>query len=133
MSAWRLDYTAALERWDTEGIVGALADDVVIRVAVHDAPMQGKDTARFLFGVLSQELGPLRPSGEIIEGRRAVVLFETAIGDRGAQGLNVLELDGAGSIRDLTVFFRPLESLAAIAEAVGRRMEAQFGPLPLDA
>ena len=130
MSAWRLDYTAALERWDTESIVGALADDVVLRVAVHDAPMRGNDTPRFLFSVLAEELGPLHPSAEIIEAPRAVVLFETTIGDQAAQGLNVIDLDDAGRIRELTVFFRPLASLAAIAEAVGKRMEAQFGPPP---
>ena len=130
MSGPRLDYTAALERWDAERIVATLADDVVIRVAVHDAPMRGKDIARFLFGVLAEELGPLRPSGEIVEGTRAVVLFDTTIGERRAQGLNVIELDDSGRIRELTVFFRPLESLAAIAEAVGRRMQAEFGPRP---
>ncbi len=130
MRSWRLDYTTALAAWDTERIVGALADDVVIRVAVHDAPMRGNETARFLFSVLAEELGPLRPSAEIIEGSRAVVLFETTIGGQSAQGLNVIERDDAGRIRDLTVFFRPLASLAAIAQAVGKRMEAQFGALP---
>lgn len=130
MSPWRLDYTAALQSWDPERIVAALADDVVIRVAVHDAPMRGKDIARFLFGILADELGPLAPSGEIIEGSRAVVLFDTSIGERAAQGLNVIDLDDTGVIRELTVFFRPLESLAAIADAVGQRMEAQFGPAP---
>jgi hypothetical protein len=127
---WRLDYTTALARGDTDGIVAALADDVVIRVAVHDAPMHGRDIAHFLFGVLSEELGPLRPSGEIIEQPRAVVLFDTTIGGRSAQGLNVIALDGAGLIGDLTVFFRPLDRLLAIAEAVGGRMQAQFGPAP---
>jgi len=130
VSSWRLDYTAALERWDTESIVRALADEIVIRVAVHDAPMRGKDTARFLFGVLAEELSPPQPSTEIIEGSRAVVLFDTTIGTHAAQGLNVIELDDAGRIGDLTVFFRPLASLAAIADVVGKRMEAQFGPPP---
>ena len=127
---WRLNYTTALARGDTDDIVAALADDVVIRVAVHDAPMHGRDIARFLFGVLSEELGPLRPSGEIIEQPRAVVLFDTTIGGRPAQGLNVVELDDAGLIGDLTVFFRPLDALLAIAEAVGARMQAHFGPPP---
>jgi hypothetical protein len=130
MNPWRLDYTTALSRWDTDGIVAALADDVVIRVAVHDATMQGKDIASFLFGVLSEELGALEPTGEIIEGRRAVILFDTSIGDRAAQGLNVIELDDADQIRDVTVFFRPLDALGAIADAVGARMAARFGPPP---
>jgi len=130
MSRWRLEYTSALEAWNTDAIVGALTDDVVIHVAVHDAPMHGREIAQFLFGVLSEELGPLRATEEIIEASKGVVLFETSIADKPAQGLNVIQFDDAGLIRELTVFFRPLESLQRIAEAVGARMAAQFGPPP---
>ena len=130
MSSSRLPYTAALQAWDTDAIVAALRDDVVIHVAVHDAPMRGDGIARFLFGVLSEELAPPRATGEIIEDRRAVVLFETEIDEHAAQGLNVLDFDDQGRIRELTVFFRPLESLQRIADVVGGRMAAQFGPPP---
>ena len=67
---------------------------------------------------------------EIVEDDRAVVLFETSIRDRPAQGLNVVRLDASGAVRELTVFFRPLASLALIAEVVGARMAEQFGPPP---
>ena len=130
MTPRRLDYTTALEQWDVDGIVATLADDAVIHVAVHDGPMQGLQIARFLFGVLSEELARPVATGEIIEAGQAVVLFETSIGDRAAQGLNVIAFDDRGTIRELTVFFRPLESLQRIAEAVGARMAAQYGPPP---
>ena len=130
MNPWRLSYTSALERLDRDRIVGALTDDVVIHVAVHDAPMLGKDVARFLFGVLAEELGPMQITDEIIEEHKAVVLFETSIGEHGAQGVNVITLDPAGVIAELTVFFRPLESLQRIAHVIGARMSARFGPPP---
>ena len=126
----RLRYTSGLEAWDTDAIIGALRDDVVIHVAVHDGPMQGLDVARFLFGVLSEELGEMTITDEIIEDDRAVVLFETSIQGLAAQGLNVIRLDDSGQIRELTVFFRPLETLAKIGEVIGARMAAQFGPPP---
>ena len=110
--------------------MSALADEVVIRMAVHNAPMQGKPVADFLFGVLSEELGEVTVTEEIIEGNRAVVLFETSIQDQKAQGLNVLHFDDNRTIADLTVFFRPLASLTLIAEVIGARMAAQFGPPP---
>jgi hypothetical protein len=53
--------------------------------------MQGREVARFLFAALADELGPLRPVQEIVEGRSAVLLFETSIGERTAQGVNVLQ------------------------------------------
>jgi len=130
MASWRLDYTSALQAWDADRIVASLAEDVVIRVAVHDAPMKGRKTARFLFGVLSEELSRPSVTDEIVESDRAVVLFETSIAERAAQGLNVLNFDERGTIHELTVFFRPLESLQRIAEVVGARMAAQFGAPP---
>ncbi len=130
MNRWRLTYTSALERWDRDVILKALTEDVVIHVAVHDAPMAGTDIAHFLFGVLAEELGPVQITDEIIEARKAVVLFETSIGDLDAQGLNVITLDPAGAITELTVFFRPLESLQRIADVIGARMAARFGPPP---
>ena len=126
--ARRLPYSDALERWDTEAILAAMGDDVVIHVAVHDQPMQGVGVARFLFGVLREELGEMRVTDEIIEDDRAVVLFETSIQGLAAQGLNVISLDGAGRIRELTVFFRPLATLARISDVIGARMAAEFGP-----
>ena len=130
MTAWRLSYVGALERWDTTAIVDALLDDVLIHVAVHDQPMRGKEIADFLFGVLAEELGAVTVTDEIIEGDTAVILFETSIGDDAAQGLNVVRLDEAGVIRELTVFFRPLAALMLIAEVVGGRMAERFGPPP---
>jgi hypothetical protein len=126
--ARRLPYSDALERWDTEAIVAAMGDDVVIHVAVHDQPMLGVGVARFLFGVLREELGEMRVTDEIIEDDRAVVLFETSIQGLAAQGLNVISLDGSGRIRELTVFFRPLATLARISDVIGARMAAEFGP-----
>ncbi|HEV2775430.1 MAG TPA: hypothetical protein VGV90_07550, partial [Solirubrobacteraceae bacterium] len=90
MTAWRLSYVDALERWDTTAILDALADDVLIHVAVHDQPMRGKEIADFLFGVLAEELGAVTVTDEIVEADKAVILFETSIGERAAQGLNVV-------------------------------------------
>ncbi len=130
MTAWRLSYVGALARWDTSAIVDALDDDVLIHVAVHDQPMRGNEIAEFLFGVLAEELGDVTVTDEILEADKAVILFETSIGQQTAQGLNVVRLDEAGLIRELTVFFRPLTALTLIAEVVGRRMAERFGPPP---
>jgi hypothetical protein len=130
MTVRRLPYSNALERWDKPAILDALADDILIYVAVHDQPLRGKDVADFLFGVLSEELDRIAITDEIIEGEKAVVLFDTAIRGRDAQGLNVIRLDASGAIRELTVFFRPLESLSLVAEVVGDRMAERFGPRP---
>ena len=126
----RLPWTEALASWEPARIVERLTDDVVIRVAVHDAPMQGRPVAEFLFGVLAVELAQPQVTDEIVEGPSAVVMFDTEIRGQAAQGLNVVRHDDAGLVADLTVFFRPLPALATIAEVVGARMAEQFGPPP---
>ncbi len=131
MSDLRLEYSDALSSLDVDAIVGLMADDVTIRVAVHDEAIHGRETARFLFGVLSEELGSVCVTGEIVEGDRAVILFETELRGSPAQGLNVVE-SSAGQIRDLTVFFRPLPALGLIAEVIGARMAERFGALEED-
>ena len=86
--------------------------------------------AEFLFGVLSEELGELTVTEEIVEDVTAVALFTTSIGDLSAQGLNVIRFDDSGAINELTVFFRPLAAPARIADVVGTRMAERFGPPP---
>jgi hypothetical protein len=130
MADLRLPYSQALAAWDHDGVLSSLSDDVVIRVAVHDAPMESKQVADFLFSVLAEELGQVTVTDEILEGERAVVLFETSIQGQGAQGLNVLRFDESGLISDLTVFFRPLGSLGLLAEVIGARLAERFGPPP---
>jgi hypothetical protein len=130
MSARRLEYSSALETWDTASLLDALADDALIRVAVHDQPLQGRDVAEFLFGILREELGPITVTDEVVDGDLAVVMFETSIRGQSTQGLNVLRRDESGPIQELTVFFRPLAALGLIAEVVGARMAERFGPPP---
>ena len=90
MASRRLAYSGALERGDQSAILDALAEDVIIRVAVHDQPLEGRQVAEFLFGVLQEEPGPITVTEEIVERETAVVLFETTIGDTLTAGLNVV-------------------------------------------
>lgn len=124
----RTAYSLALAAFDPEGIVRSLSADVTIRVAVHDEPMRGKDTAAFLFGVLTEELTPFQLVDEIVEGNKSVVLFETSLREQPAQGLNVIEHRPDGLVGELVVFFRPLAALELIAEVIGSHMERRFGP-----
>ncbi len=114
--------------FDARAIVASLSDDVTIRVAVHDEPLRGKDTAAFLFGVLTQELAPFVLIEEIVEGEKSVVVFETSLGGEQAHGLNVVSARADGLVGELAVYFRPLTALQLVAEVIGSHMERRFGP-----
>ncbi len=124
----RTRYSQALAAFDPDAIAATLSDEVTILVAVHDQPLQGKDTAAFLFGVLTQELTPFQLVNEILEGDHSVVLFETTLRGQRADGLNVVTLGPDGLVRQLTVFFRPLATLQLIAQVIGSHMAQRFGP-----
>jgi hypothetical protein len=130
MSLGHTRYSQALLAFDPASIVASLSDDVTIRVAVHDEPLQGKETAAFLFGVLTQELTPFRLVDEIVEGEKSVVLFETSLRRQRASGFNVVLTQADGLVAELTVFFRPLAALQLVSEVIGARMAEQFGSRP---
>jgi hypothetical protein len=130
MISGRTSYSRALSAFDQTAILATLSDDVSIRVAVHDEPLLGKDIATFLFGVLTQELTPFELTGEIVEGDKSVVMFETSLRGQRAHGLNVVEYRPDGLVEELTVFFRPLAAMQLVAEVIGGHMAEQFGTPP---
>jgi hypothetical protein len=120
----------ALEAADAAAVIATLADDVTLRVAVHDVPFVGLPAATMILGtVLDEVLHDIRV-GETIGGDdAAVVLFSAhvaAYADR-ADGLLVVRPGVGGRISDLTVFLRPLPALQALADEMGRRLG---GPPP---
>ena len=130
MITGRTSYSRALITFDAAAILAVLSDDVTIRVAVHDEPLRGKDTAGFLFGVLTQELTPFELTDEIVEGDKSVVLFETSLRGQRAHGLNVVEYHPDRLVRGLTVFFRPLAAMQLVADVIGGHMAQRFGTPP---
>ena len=130
MVSGRTSYSQALATFDPAAILASLSDEVTIWVAVHDEPLRGKETASFLFGVLTQELAPFELTEEIVEGDKSAVLFETSLRGHRAHGLNVVTYQPDGLVGELTVFFRPLAAMQLIADVIGDHMAQQFGTPP---
>jgi hypothetical protein len=130
MVSGRTSYSRALAAFDQAAILASLSDEVTIRVAVHDEPLRGKDTATFLFAVLTQELAPFMLTDEILEGSKSVILFETSLRGQRAHGLNVVKYQPDELVAELTVFFRPLAAMQLVAEVIGGHMAQRFGTPP---
>ena len=128
MITGRTSYSRALGMFDPAAVLAALSDDVTIRVAVHDQPLRGRDTASFLFGVLTQEPAPSELTEEIVEGNKSVILFDTSLRGQRAHGLNVVRYLADSLVGELTVFFRPLAAMQLVAEVIGGHMAQRFGP-----
>ena len=131
MVSGRTSYSQALATFDPTAILASLSNEVTIWVAVHDEPLQGKETASFLFGVLTQELAPFKLTEEIVEGDKSAVLFETSLRGHRAHGLNVVTYQPPMGWSDQQLLlFRPLAAMQLIADVIGDHMAQQFGTPP---
>lgn len=116
----------ALETADAAAAVQTLADDVTLRVAVHDAPFDGLPAATQILGaVLDGALHDIDVTGTIGgDDAVAVLMFSAQVANHPGQadGLLVARIDSSGRIDDLTVYLRPLAALQALADEMGRRL-----------
>ena len=118
---------------DATAVAATLDDEVILRVAVHDRPFSGLETAReILEVVLDGPLHDVEPVEQLTAtGGAGVGVLTFAAGVVGypgrADGLVVARPAASGRIADLTVFLRPLAALSALADEMGRRMG---GPRP---
>ena len=127
----------ALEAADAAALIATLADDVTLRVAVHDVPFEGRGAASHILGaVLDGVLHHIEvvetidhPGDGDGDGGTAVLMFRARVASRPgtADGLLVVRPDPSARIADLTVFLRPLSALQALDEEMGRRLD---GPRP---
>jgi SnoaL-like domain len=114
-------FRAAVESRDFDGMIEALAPDVVFHSPITFKPFEGKDAVATLLGVVMRTFEDFRYTDEIDgEGLKALI-FEARVGDRQVQGLDLLRFDGL--IDDFTVMVRPLTGAMALAEAVGKGLE----------
>jgi len=115
----------ALQGADAATVVGILAEDVTLHVAVHDEPICGRPAAsHVLSAVLAGALHDIEVT-ETTEGPGpSVLMFSARVADHPgrATGLLVVRPDEDSRISDLTVFLRPLSALQALAEEMGRRL-----------
>ncbi|GLW10809.1 hypothetical protein Misp01_59370 [Microtetraspora sp. NBRC 13810] len=115
----------ALAAADAAAVSVVLAEDVILRVAVHDEPIEGAGAASHVIGaVLDGVLHDIEVSATIGGGDTSILMFSAQVaGHPGrADGLLVARQDRDERISDLTVFVRPLAALQALADEMGRRL-----------
>lgn len=126
MTQHRLPLSRALEASDASALLDLLSKDVVVRLAVHDHPMEGKGLARALLPMFVEDFEGIRVTDEIAEGRRAAVIFTAAVNGREIEALTLLHHNDAGLIDEVRIFLRPLGAMAVAAEVVMGHIAARL-------
>jgi hypothetical protein len=113
----------AVEAGDLDGMVDALADDVVFHSPITFKPFEGREAVATLLGVVSRTFEDFRYTDELDGDEVKALVFKARVGDKQVEGLDLLRFDGAGKIADFTVMVRPLSAATALAEAVGKGLQ----------
>ena len=116
-------FRTAVEAGNLDGMIDALADDVVFHSPVTFKPFEGREAVGTLLGVVARTFEDFGYTDELdADGRKALV-FKARVGDKQVEGLDLLRFDDAGKIADFTVMVRPLSAAMALAEQVGKGLE----------
>jgi ketosteroid isomerase-like protein len=130
------DVIARWHRYVEGGSPGALdellADDVVFHSPVVHTPQRGKEvTTRYLEaatdtlagdGAADGPAGTFRYTKQVLAGDTAVLEFETSVGGKYVNGVDVIRCDESGRIVEFRVMLRPLQAIQAVHEQMGSRL-----------
>ena len=115
-------FRAAVEARDHEGMVATLAEDVLLYSPVAHKPFAGRESVAEVFAALLETFEDFRYTNEFEDGATTALIFRTRIGDREAQGLDLIQANDEGKIQELTVMIRPVSALAALGERMAPRV-----------
>jgi hypothetical protein len=106
-----------IEAGDPAGLPAAVAPDAVFHSPALFKPIEGRDgVIVYLTAAIRVFSGDFRYRRTWQDEASAVLEFTTAIGGKEVHGVDLIEWDEAGLIRDFTVMIRPMSALAAVIE-----------------
>lgn len=110
---------------DLDQMLSAFAEDALLHSPITFKPFEGRAAIGRLLAVLLEVFEEFRYTDELssADGTKALI-FRTRVGDREAEGLDLIRFDDSGLIRDFTVMIRPRSAVEALLHAVGSRLLA---------
>ena len=87
-------------------------------------PYEGRDAVLAILGAAMRVFEDFSYVHRLEEGDVAALIFKARAGDREVDGLDLLSFDADGLVAELKVMVRPMSGLHALAEAMGRELEA---------
>ena len=134
-----------IERWHQNlrgelpgGLDELLDDDVVFYSPVVFTPQQGKDVTKLYLGAAFSTLaapsastadagdsGPrFRYTKEVLAGDTAVLEFETTVGGKYVNGVDIIRCNAHGRIVEFKVMVRPLQAINMLHEQMRLTLES---------
>lgn len=121
-------FRAAAEAGDVEALSRLFTDDIRLYSPVKFTPFEGKPVVVGLFHVLVRTFqdfryigrfdGSARTTGDGTDAPSAILLFRTTVNGKEIHGIDMLQFDAAGMIKEITVMVRPQSAVQALGEAI---------------
>jgi hypothetical protein len=120
-------FRRAAESKDLDLLAETLCEDVVLHSPVLFRGFEGRETVTTVLTHVAATLEDLTYTDELAEGSTVALRFKAKVGDRELEGIDFLELDDEGRVRELTVFMRPFSALTTFNERMAARLGASEG------
>ncbi|HYH53471.1 MAG TPA: nuclear transport factor 2 family protein [Solirubrobacterales bacterium] len=120
-------FRRAAESKDLDLLAETLREDVVLHSPILFRGFEGRETVIAVLTHVVATLEELTYTDELTEGNTVALRFKAKVGDRELEGIDFLELDEAGRVRELTVFMRPLSALTRFNERMAARLGVSKG------
>ncbi|NLU72928.1 nuclear transport factor 2 family protein [Streptomyces sp. HNM0575] len=121
-------FRAAVETGDHGALEELFTEDVSFYSPVKFTPFEGRPLVMGLFGVLLRTFEDFRYVGRLegtaetsadgTEAPSEILIFRATVNGKEIHGLDLLQFDEAGLIKEFTVMVRPQSAVQALGEAV---------------
>ncbi len=115
-------FRLAVEAKDLEAAKATLREDVVLHSPILFRGFEGREIVTGVLTHVAATLEDFRYLDELADERSVVLRFKARVGDRELEGIDFLELDEGGLVKELTVFMRPMSALTAFNEQMATRL-----------
>ncbi|HLV97453.1 MAG TPA: nuclear transport factor 2 family protein [Ktedonobacterales bacterium] len=120
-------FRQAVEQGNHAALMLTLAPNVVFHSPIVHHPYVGRDAVAPLLAAVLQVFRDFAYVDEFTAPDGKVLLFRTRIGERDAEGVDILKFDNAGLVQEFTVMVRPYSAATALREAMAARLAAGPG------
>ncbi len=120
-------FRLAAEAKDMEAAMATLREDIVLHSPILFRGFEGREIVAGVLAHVSATLEDFRYTDELAGEGTVVLRFKARVGDRELEGIDFLELDGDGLVKELTVFMRPMSALTAFNERMAARLGVDAG------
>lgn len=120
-------FRLAVEAKDLEAATATMREDVVLHSPILFRGFEGREIAMGVLTHVAATLEDFEYTDELAEDGVVVLRFKARVGDRELEGIDFLELDEQGLVKELTVFMRPMSALTAFNEQMAARLGVDQG------